>query len=129
MDALGKRLRELRVQRRLTSSALAFPRYSVSFISQIERGHRNPSSDTIRFLAAKLGVSARYLATGVPDDVDAWLRYEIEASRKDLDDGLAAKAEERIRSVLQAAVEYDLGRVRAQALVILGEALAKLPAG
>jgi transcriptional regulator with XRE-family HTH domain len=124
---LGERLRELKAKRGLTSTALAYPRYSVSYISQIERGLRNPSTEAIEYFARRLGVSARYLATGVPDDVTAWLKYGIEEAREELHAGQAEKAESRIRAVLQTADDYQLDRVRAQALPILGEALSRIP--
>src|SRR5437016_2575602 len=41
---LASRFRELRVRAGLTKTALARPKYTVSYVSQIESGRRNPSS-------------------------------------------------------------------------------------
>lgn len=127
MEPIGQRLRELRLRRGLTSTALAKPFYSVSYVSQIERGKRRPSPDAIAYFARRLKVSAGYLATGVPDDVHARLGDELEAARQDLEADLAEKAEERIRDVLVEAREYDSAQLRARALILLGEALIQLP--
>jgi tetratricopeptide (TPR) repeat protein len=127
LNDLGKRFRELRKQRGLTSTALAQPKYSVSYVSQIERGQRNPSQLALEYFAWRLRVSPRYLATGVPDDVEVWLKYEIEAARRELKEGRAEEAEQRICTVLEKADQYPAARARATALPILGEILMRLP--
>src|SRR6266545_2809169 len=42
---LAARIRDLRVQAGLTKTALARPRYTVSYVSQIESGRRTPSTE------------------------------------------------------------------------------------
>ena len=64
--------------RDLTITALAEPGYSASHVSQIESERRRPSPAALEFLAEQLGVSARYLRTGIPDDGDVRLAYEVE---------------------------------------------------
>lgn len=63
-DGLGDRVRHLRRKRGLTQAQLAAP-YSAAFVSQIERGLRQPSHDFLNLLAKKLGVSGDQLATGL----------------------------------------------------------------
>src|ERR1051325_4901496 len=65
---LGERLRQLRVAAGLTQPDLAGDRFSKEYISQIERGKTRPTSDTIDWLALRLGVDAGFLASGVSTD-------------------------------------------------------------
>src|SRR5919198_3266777 len=78
---LAARIRDLRVQAGLTKTALAKPRYTVSYVSQIESGRRTPSAEALEFFAGQLGVSPDFLATGIPEDVEEHLRYRLEEAR------------------------------------------------
>ncbi|MFN2586659.1 MAG: tetratricopeptide repeat protein [Actinomycetota bacterium] len=63
-EGLGERVRHLRHKKGLTQAQLAAP-YSAAFVSQIERGIRQPSSDFLNLMAKKLGVSGDQLASGL----------------------------------------------------------------
>src|SRR6478752_963417 len=65
---LGERLRQLRVAAGLTQTDIAGDRFSKEYISQIERGKTRPTSDTIEWLALRLGVDAGFLQSGVSAD-------------------------------------------------------------
>src|SRR5438093_4624655 len=95
MEGLPERFRALRKARRLSSRALGEPRFSVSYVSQIERGHRRPSQAALEYFAWRLGVSPAFLATGVPDDLPLRLRYELEQAEKDLSEASCRAARER----------------------------------
>src|SRR5919109_4437697 len=62
---LGDRVRQLRIARGLTQTALAGERFSKEYVSQIERGKTRPTGETIEWLAARLGVDQSFLETGV----------------------------------------------------------------
>src|SRR5881275_527289 len=62
---LGERLRQLRVAAGLTQSELAGERFSKEYVSQIERGKTRPTTETIEWLAVRLGCDAGFLANGV----------------------------------------------------------------
>lgn len=58
----GERLKQLRQDRRITQNMLAnISGVSQQTISCIERGRNEPSADTIRMLAAALGISVSEL--------------------------------------------------------------------
>jgi XRE family transcriptional regulator, regulator of sulfur utilization len=60
---LGKAVRKLRAEKGLTQETLAeTASLTVRALSQIERGHANPTWATARDLAAALGVSIAELA-------------------------------------------------------------------
>lgn len=127
---LAARLRDLRVQAGLTKTALAKPRYTVSYVSQIESGRRNPSAEAIQFFAGQLGVSPSFLATGIPEDVEEQLSYLLEEARAAIRGGRAADAQELSDSVAAQAEEYELSALRYQGKLLSAEALAqqgKLP--
>jgi tetratricopeptide (TPR) repeat protein len=120
---LADRVRDLRVKAGLSKSALARPRYTLSYVSQIESGRRNPSPEALAFLAERLGVSARYLATGIPEDIEDHLAYQLEEARVALRQGRSHEAMDVIGSVRAQAEEYELGSLKSQALVLAGDAL------
>src|SRR6059058_2656960 len=73
---LGERLRQLRVAAGLTQSELAGERFSKEYVSQIERGKTRPTTETLSWIAERLGVDVSYLQTG-----QSWNEYaEVEAA-------------------------------------------------
>jgi tetratricopeptide (TPR) repeat protein len=65
---LGERLRSLRLAAGLTQTQLAGDRFSKEYVSQIERGKTRPTTETVAWLAERLGVDAAFLAHGVTAD-------------------------------------------------------------
>src|SRR5207247_4318363 len=63
-EAIGARLKRLRLQRGLSQRDLSSPGVSYAYISRIEAGARTPSVKALRKLSQKLGVSVEYLETG-----------------------------------------------------------------
>ncbi len=74
--SLGDRLRELRKQAGLSQTELAGGRFSKEYVSQIERGKTRPNSETLTWLAERLGVDTELLEHGVSSDE----RARVEAS-------------------------------------------------
>src|SRR5881296_771498 len=102
---LGERVRQLRVAAGLTQTDLAGDRFSKEYVSQIERGKTRPTQETIEWIAARLGVDASFLASGVSADergrVDAALARAdalLEARRNDE----ALEEFERVRAAVLA---------------------------
>ncbi|MEX2458310.1 MAG: helix-turn-helix domain-containing protein [Actinomycetota bacterium] len=121
---LAERMRTLREQAGLTMTALAKPRYTVSYISQIESGRRNPSGEAMEFFAEQLGVTPRYLSTGIPDGAEDELRYALEDARQAFRQGELEHADLGLVEVLERATDYNLPRLRGEALVLRGDILA-----
>jgi tetratricopeptide (TPR) repeat protein len=120
---LADRIRDLRVQAGLSKTALAKPRYTLSFVSQIEAGRRTPSEEALAFFAERLGVSSRYLATGMPEDIEERLSYRLEEARVALRGGRPHEAIDVLDPVRAQAEEYALPALRSQALILAGDAL------
>ncbi len=124
---LGERLRSLRLAAGLTQSQVAGERFSKEYISQIERGKTRPTSESIAWLAAQLGVDPAFLGSGVSTD----LRGRVEA--------LLARAEaltEAHRYVeaaeLFASARRDIGATGSAELevrALSGEAWAQVQEG
>jgi tetratricopeptide (TPR) repeat protein len=123
MEELPERFKRLRKQRGFTSSLLAQPRYSVSYVSQIERGIRRPSRMALEFFAWRLGVSPEYLRTGVPDDLPLRLRFRLEEAEANLSEGAFAEARERAEGVLADTETYDVASIRRWAHLIQADAM------
>jgi tetratricopeptide (TPR) repeat protein len=117
-EGLPERFRRLRKERGFTAAALAGSRYSVTYVSQIERGVRRPSRMALDYFAQRLGVSLEYLETGVPDDLR--LRFELERAETDLSKGSFRDAGQRAERVLAGSVESS---VRQWASSVLADAL------
>jgi tetratricopeptide (TPR) repeat protein len=73
--ALGERVRRLRVAAGLSQTELADGRFSKEYVSQIERGKTKPTTETLEWLAERLGADPTFLTSGV-SAVD---RYRWEA--------------------------------------------------
>lgn len=111
---LGERLRTERQRAGLTKTALARPRYTVSYVSQIESGKRTPSSDALTYFAGRLSVSPGFLATGVPEDEENRLRFVIDDARLAMRDGRHQEAEYLLDEARESAERFALGRALAR---------------
>src|SRR5207249_641222 len=126
-ERIGERLRQLRVSAGLTQTDLAGDRFSKEYISQIERGKTRPTTETIGWLASRLGVDATFLASGVSSDQRArteaiLTRAAAEADRRDL-----AAAVEEYTEARNAIV--SAGAVELQVRALTGEAWARAHLG
>ena len=120
---LAARLRDLRLQAGLTKTALARPRYTVSYVSQIEAGRRTPSRDALAFFARQLGVSPEYLTTGIPEGIEDQLRYRLEEARTELRQGHGKEAERVAGDVAARAAEYEISAVVTEGRLLMADAL------
>src|SRR5436305_9972129 len=108
---LGQRLRQLRSAAGLTQSGLAGDRFSKEYVSQIERGKTRPTRETIEWLAARLGVDAGFLESGVASDERGRLEGALaraEALYEAGEDAEAASAFEPRLSPARAASRPEL---------------------
>jgi len=110
---LGDRLRQLRVSAGLTQSELAGDRFSKEYISQIERGKTRPTEETIKWLAAQLGVDGTFLASGVSTDERAraeaiLTRAEALAENREYDGAIDAYTDALAAVVATGASELQL---------------------
>jgi tetratricopeptide (TPR) repeat protein len=124
---LGERLRQLRVAAGMTQTDLAGDRFSKEYVSQIERGKTRPTTETIQWLAGRLGVDAGFLANGVSADergrVDAALARAdalLQARRND-------EALQEFENVRAAVLATGLPELEARALS--GEATVRMRRG
>src|SRR5207249_1097185 len=101
------------------------PEYTVSYVSLIESGRRRPSAKAIEHLSRRLSVTARFLATGIPEGVEESLRYQTEQARLTLREGRAEDAERAIRVVLARSGEYGLTELETLATAELGGILVQ----
>jgi transcriptional regulator with XRE-family HTH domain len=65
--AVGKRIRERRLELGLTQRSIGEPGSSYAYISRIESGERSPSIEALIAIAEKLETTALVLLTGDPD--------------------------------------------------------------
>lgn len=112
---LGQRLRKARLARNLTQSEVAQQRFSVSYISAVERGQIRPSLGALEKLSERLHVP---LAELLRDDIDIVIPHVATIERN----GATEEQDEIDARLLTARVEARQGRA-AEAL----EALRSLP--
>ncbi|HJF14890.1 MAG TPA: helix-turn-helix domain-containing protein [Enteractinococcus helveticum] len=81
-EVLGARLRRLRKHRKLTLTQLA-RRAGVSpqYLSEVERGRKEPSSEMIAAISGALGISLLELTVQVTDELHRTARTTIELAR------------------------------------------------
>jgi len=89
-------VRELRVGAGLTQTELAGGRFSKEYVSQVERGKTRPSSETLAWLAQRLGTDRQYLEDGLSES-DAHHVAEMFVMR---DRGLLADTTDGVATVL-----------------------------
>ncbi len=129
---LGERLRQLRVAGGLTQTDLAGARFSKEYISQIERGKTRPTTETVEWLALRLGVDAGFLSTGVSADdrarAEAVLaRAEALTAEHRFDESLAEYARALPSVVSTGASELRVRHLNGEAMARAGT--GDIPAG
>jgi tetratricopeptide (TPR) repeat protein len=124
---LGERLRQLRVAAGLTQTDLAGDRFSKEYISQIERGKTRPTTETVEWLALRLGIDAGFLASGVSADERA--KAEAILARADVlsQEHKFTEAIAEYTRALPAVLGTGAAELRVRALN--GEAMAHAQAG
>ena len=118
---IAERLRDERVRAGLTKTALARPRYTVSYISQIESGRRSPSPDAVAYFASRLNVSPGFLTTGVPEGAESRLRFDLDNARLALRDERPDEAELIVAGVIEESQRYGLAVIRGKAMVVAAD--------
>lgn len=125
-EAIGARLKRLRLQRGLSQRDLSSPGVSYAYISRIEAGARTPSVKALRKLSQKLGVSVEYLETGrdIRDVDERELRLaDAELELRLSDNG--ADAERKLSALLEEASAAGDGVSATRARLALGLAAAQ----
>src|SRR5215210_2451677 len=115
--AVGRRLRQTRIEAGLSQRALAFPGCTPAYISRIEAGQRIPSLQLLRELANRIGVDVEYLARG--DEASAAVTDPLAEAELDLRLGDVEAAEQHFSAVASGDEAGD--RERARALAGLGQ--------
>jgi tetratricopeptide (TPR) repeat protein len=103
MSALGKRLRQLRVERGLTQTEVTGGEYSKEYVSQVELGKTEPSRRALKLFAKHLDIDESYFETGI--DPGGRERFESLLTAGDV---LTARGE-----VTEALAVFDRARVMA----------------
>lgn len=115
--AVGRRLREARVQAGLSQRQLAFEGCSPAYVCRIEAGERTPSLQLLRELGRRLDVSEDYLATGAVSAAEA-----IPPALRDAEIALRLDDVDEAERLFEAALTADPETsVRSRALEGLGQ--------
>lgn len=123
---LGERLRQLRVAAGLTQTDLAGERFSKEYVSQIERGKTRPTSETVEWLAARLGVDAGFLANGVSTDERGRVESALARVEALVESNSLAEAVEELDDVRTAVLATGVPELEARALLNEAKAKARL---
>ena len=93
---IGIRIRDLRVAKGMTQTALSGNGISSGYMSLIESGKRTPSAKMVREIARRLGVPAERAARGACESVDSrqsdQARVDVNFARMSLANGNPAEA-------------------------------------
>jgi tetratricopeptide (TPR) repeat protein len=115
-DALGARLRRLRVQKGLTQQQVAEPAYTPAYVSTIEAGRRAPSERALDHFARRLGVTSDELITGVPSSFEAEAVMRLHDGWRAVYLGRYAEAKKSFSSVDKDARRFKRPILRARAV-------------
>ena len=97
---LGRRVRDARLARRMTQTAVAGGEMSTAYVSRIEAGQRRPDPDLIAVIAERVGVPMDQLVMGASRDVIAEQRLALDWAQLALRTGDAASALAQVDAVL-----------------------------
>ncbi len=130
MSTIGKRIRDLRVSKGMTQTALCGDGISSGYVSLIESGKRTPSEKMVREIARRLGVSAdELLQADEGPRQDARLsdhaRLDVNFARMSLANGSPAEAARIVSRLeldtLDNTTANDAASVLAQSLEQTGD--------
>jgi len=121
---LGERVRQLRSAAGLTQTDLAGDRCSKEYVSQIERGKTRPTRETIEWLAARLGVDAGFLASGVAADERGRIEGALARAEALYEAGEDAEAASAFEVLIPSARATGSPELQVRSLV--GAGLAKM---
>ena len=119
-SSLADRLYQLRLAKGLTQKELAEPDYTHAYVSTIEAGRRQPSTNALAHFAKKLGVSVEELETGRSPGLANELRSRLHDARFDLSNGDYREADAKIKAVRREAKGLGFVVLEAQALEFAG---------
>lgn len=120
LEAMGERIRRLRLERGLSQEALAAPRYTAAYISHLEKGKRSASSEAIEHIAARLDVEVDQLVTGRDPKRRLQLQLEVDSALAQLYSGNLEEPRQAFERVRRAARRDGFIRVHAAAEEGLG---------
>lgn len=124
MPNFGERLRQARREARLSQTQLAGDDLSASYISLLESGKRQPSTEVTRMLASRLGCTVESLLGEHPDGDRRITELEIAYAKLAINNGEAGAAQARLTSLLSRT---GLDRVvRDEATYLLANAEERL---
>ncbi len=123
MTQIGARVRELRLKRGLSQTALAAAELSPSYISLIESGRRTPTDEALRTIASRLGTSAEFLRSGSHSSATARTELEVAFAKVALANGEASAALERLSGLPREGVDAELAL---EARLVLADAAEKV---
>ena len=110
----------------LTQTELAGERFSKEYVSQIERGKTRPTRETVEWLAARLGVDAGFLGSGVSTDERG--RVEAALARAEALSRHTATTRRPTRTRSREAVG-GTGSVELEVRTLSGQAWARMQSG
>jgi transcriptional regulator with XRE-family HTH domain len=124
MTSIGDRIRDLRVARGLTQTALSGEGLSAGYVSLIESGKRTPSTAMVKEIAERLGVPVDELVVASPRGCDE-ARIDVNFARLALSNGSpdeAVRSMERLELVdLDLETAFEAAMVLAEGLQHLGQ--------
>jgi tetratricopeptide (TPR) repeat protein len=139
LSALGQRLREARLQRRMSQEALAQPEFTKSYVSAVERGKARPSLKALELMARRLEIPMSELLAaptseeGEPDLalLEEDFTYQLDYANRLIDTAHADEALRRLNaaerqhsallSQMSTQARFRLHYLRARAYVRLIE--------
>lgn len=121
---LGSRVREARLARQLTQTAVAGKEMSTAYVSRIEAGQRRPDPELIAVIAERLGVPLDQLLMGTSRNLVAEQRLTLDWAELSLRTGDADAALRQVDDVLAQNPTAD---IRTAALRVKAGALENLP--
>lgn len=103
LEKLGRRIRDLRIDKGLSQEELAEPDYTAAYISHIEHGKRRASQEALSHIAERLDMTLEQLISGRDPQEDLRLELAIQKAIALLHEGSTAEARESLQKARSRA--------------------------
>ena len=122
-EALGARIRSLRVAQGLTQSEIAGETFSAGYVSRIESGVRRPTSKVLAEIAGRLDTTPEQLLKGIEASAFDELKMGLDYGELALENGDAPDAEKHVRKALEGARTAQVRELLQRGSLLLGRVL------
>lgn len=122
---VGTRIKRLREQLGLSQQQVAGTEMTRAFISLVENGRCNPSPESLRIIAQRLGKPPGYFMSEGEETASQTVLVLLRNVQRALEQGLVKEALVQVKEAIQISQRTEQPEIEAQALMLYGDCLRR----